>query len=221
MTVRRSEGQPPAASVLEPHRMHLPVPPPCNSWLALCVPLSLSRSACAALSCPCRHSSSPAACSAAGTLTPIVSNPDLAVMSEAAREAVRSVAQLFPTAVISGRGREKVQQFVRLRELYYAGSHGMDIVGPSVGSSAGPSAHSVADAATAADGSLAFQPAAAFAPLVDAVHGELEQGVAAIPGATVEHNKFCVSVHFRNCAPDDYPAGAWVATCVCVWWVCG
>lgn len=27
--------------------------------------------------------------------------------------------------------------------------------------------------------------------------------VAAIAGASVEHNKFCVSVHFRNCRPDD------------------
>lgn len=34
---------------------------------------------------------------------------------------VRRVAQLFPTAIISGRGREKVQQFVKLAELYYAG----------------------------------------------------------------------------------------------------
>lgn len=58
-------------------------------------------------------------------------------MSEQARDAVRSVAQLFPTAIISGRGREKVQQFVRLAELYYAGSHGMDIVGPQVGAGAG------------------------------------------------------------------------------------
>ena len=27
-----------------------------------------------------------------------------------------------------------------------------------------------------------------------------------IPGASVEHNKFCVSVHFRNCSPDSYDA---------------
>ena len=39
----------------------------------------------------------------------------------AARVQVRRVAQLFPTAIISGRGREKVQQFVQLAELYYAG----------------------------------------------------------------------------------------------------
>lgn len=48
------------------------------------------------------------------------------------RAAVRAAARLFPTAIISGRGREKVESFVQLKELYYAGSHGMDIVGPRV-----------------------------------------------------------------------------------------
>lgn len=48
------------------------------------------------------------------------------------REIVRRIAHLFPTAIISGRGREKVENFVQLKELYYAGSHGMDIAGPTV-----------------------------------------------------------------------------------------
>ena len=48
------------------------------------------------------------------------------------RSAVRTLASLFPTSIISGRGREKVEGFVQLKELYYAGSHGMDIVGPKV-----------------------------------------------------------------------------------------
>lgn len=48
------------------------------------------------------------------------------------RAVVRNVAHQFPTAIISGRGREKVQNFVQLSELYYAGSHGMDIAGPTV-----------------------------------------------------------------------------------------
>ncbi len=43
---------------------------------------------------------------------------------------MRQIAELFPTAIISGRGREKVQAFVQLPELYYAGSHGLDIAGP-------------------------------------------------------------------------------------------
>lgn len=32
----------------------------------------------------------------------------------------------------------------------------------------------------------------------------LREGVADIPGCTVEDNKFCVSVHFRNCAEAAY-----------------
>ncbi|KAK9804720.1 hypothetical protein WJX72_001803 [[Myrmecia] bisecta] len=127
-----------------------------------------------------------------GTLTPIVKNPDRAFMSDQMRAQVQAVAQLFPTAIISGRGREKVESFVQLKELYYAGSHGMDIVGPRVGDANG--------------GQLAFQPAAEFEPVMDTVHAMLVHRVQDIEGASVEHNKFCVSVHFRNCAPSSWDA---------------
>lgn len=50
------------------------------------------------------------------------------------RATVRKLATYFPTAIVSGRCRDKVYSFVRLAELYYAGSHGMDIKGPSRGS---------------------------------------------------------------------------------------
>ncbi|KAK3010765.1 hypothetical protein RJ639_012879 [Escallonia herrerae] len=42
-----------------------------------------------------------------GTLSPIVDNPDHAFMSNAMRAAVRAVAKHFPTAIISGRSRDK------------------------------------------------------------------------------------------------------------------
>lgn len=67
-----------------------------------------------------------------GTLTPIVSNPDEAKMSQRMRQVVREVGETFPTAIISGRGRAKVENFVQLPELFYAGSHGLDIKGPVV-----------------------------------------------------------------------------------------
>jgi trehalose 6-phosphate phosphatase len=51
--------------------------------------------------------------------------------------AVQRVASLYPTAIISGRSREKVYEFVRIPELYYAGSHGLDIVGPTLPASNG------------------------------------------------------------------------------------
>ncbi|CAL5061529.1 unnamed protein product [Urochloa decumbens] len=104
-----------------------------------------------------------------GTLSPIVKDPDSAVMTDEMREAVRGVAERFPTAIVSGRCRDKVFDFVRLAELYYAGSHGMDIKGPTA-----QSKHAKAKVCRA-----------------------LTASTAAIPGATVENNKFCLSVHFR------------------------
>ncbi|CAN8325600.1 unnamed protein product [Cochlearia groenlandica] len=65
-----------------------------------------------------------------GTLSPIVDDPDRTNMSNAMRAAVKDVAKYFPTAVVSGRSRDTVSQLVGLTELYYAGSHGMDISTP-------------------------------------------------------------------------------------------
>ncbi|PON90207.1 Trehalose-phosphatase [Trema orientale] len=42
-----------------------------------------------------------------GTLSPIVDDPDRALMSNAMRSAVKNVAMHFPTAIISGRSRDK------------------------------------------------------------------------------------------------------------------
>ncbi|PNX70443.1 trehalose-phosphate phosphatase, partial [Trifolium pratense] len=46
------------------------------------------------------------------------------------RAAVREVASYFPTAIVSGRCRNKVYDFVKLKNVHYAGSHGMDISTP-------------------------------------------------------------------------------------------
>ncbi len=56
----------------------------------------------------------------------------LLVVGVQMRDIVRQLAQLFPTAIISGRGREKLEKFVQLKEMFYAGSHGLDILGPRV-----------------------------------------------------------------------------------------
>lgn len=48
-------------------------------------------------------------------------------MASGMKEAVSRISAMFPTAIISGRARKKVQSFVDLPGLTYAGSHGMDI----------------------------------------------------------------------------------------------
>ncbi|TVU46764.1 hypothetical protein EJB05_06323 [Eragrostis curvula] len=126
-----------------------------------------------------------------GTLSPIVEDPDRAVMTDEMRDAVRGVAARFPTAIVSGRCRDKVFGFVRLAELYYAGSHGMDIRGPTA------DANHLAQDGKSSSSSVLCQPAREFLPMIEEVHGLLAAKVEAIPGAMVENNKFCLSVHFR------------------------
>ncbi|KAL7127779.1 hypothetical protein ABFS83_14G274300 [Erythranthe nasuta] len=119
-----------------------------------------------------------------GTLSPIVEDPDRAFMTTEMREAVRDVAKFFPTAIVSGRCRAKVYNFVRLSELYYAGSHGMDIKGPAKGPRKG-------------NKTVLCQPAREFLPMIDEVFKSLIEKMKHIPGAKVENNKFCLSVHYR------------------------
>ncbi|CAK9324286.1 unnamed protein product [Citrullus colocynthis] len=122
-----------------------------------------------------------------GTLSPIVEDPDKAFMSEAMRKTVKKLASCFPTAIVSGRCRDKVYGFIRLAELYYAGSHGMDIKGPTKSSKF----------KKAVNQGLLFQPASDFLPMIDEVYQQLVEKMKSTPGAKVENNKFCISVHFR------------------------
>ncbi|XP_015160392.1 probable trehalose-phosphate phosphatase J isoform X2 [Solanum tuberosum] len=103
------------------------------------------------------------------------------------RGTVRKLARYFPTAIVSGRCRDKVYNFVQLAELYYAGSHGMDIKGPSKGSKNSKKGTQA----------VLFQPASKFLPMIIEVYKELLDKTKSIEGVRVENNKFCVSVHFR------------------------
>uniref|UniRef100_A0ACD5UCU1 Uncharacterized protein n=2 Tax=Avena sativa TaxID=4498 RepID=A0ACD5UCU1_AVESA len=130
-----------------------------------------------------------------GTLSPIVNDPEKAFMSPEMRAAVKNVARFFPTAIVSGRSRDKVFEFVKLKELYYAGSHGMDILVPS--------ADSKSKTKDDREAKL-FQPAREFLPMIIEVNKSLVEATRSIKGANVENNKFCVSVHYRNVDKKDW-----------------
>ncbi|KAH1074807.1 hypothetical protein J1N35_027135 [Gossypium stocksii] len=145
-----------------------------------------------------------------GTLSPIVDNPDFAFMSIDMRAAVAKVAKYFPTAIISGRSRDKVYDFVGLTDLYYAGSHGMDIMGPIRESSNDPP-NCIRSTDKQGKGVKLFQPASEFLPMIDEVFNSLVNSTKEIKGAKVENNKFCVSVHYRNVDEKNWKT---VAQCV-------
>ncbi|KAL3366036.1 hypothetical protein AABB24_010931 [Solanum stoloniferum] len=145
-----------------------------------------------------------------GTLSPIVDDPDRAFISADMRSAVRDVAKHFPTAIISGRSRDKVYQLVGLTELYYAGSHGMDIMLPIRNELCTNDSLIKSTDQQGKEVNL-FQPAREFLPMIDEVFRTLVDKTKEVIGAKVENHKFCASVHYRNVDENSWPI---LAQCV-------
>lgn len=120
-----------------------------------------------------------------GTLTPIVATPDLAVLSEEMRQTVCCLAQSYKVAIVSGRATDDVRGKVKIEKIFYAGSHGFEIVTP--------------------EGELEVnQQAQAIRPVIDEVHAKLKQRLQGVPGALVEDVKYTISAHYRLVSEKDF-----------------
>ncbi|MEJ2677494.1 MAG: trehalose-phosphatase [Gemmatimonadota bacterium] len=116
-----------------------------------------------------------------GTLTPIVSDPDAALLPEATRRALERARDRFPVSIISGRDLDALREFVRIDGIYYAGSHGLHIRQP--------------------DGTD-NERAVDWLPALDRAEEQLRQRLGDVEGAAIERKRFAIAVHYRN-APDD------------------
>ena len=116
-----------------------------------------------------------------GTLSPIVDDPAAAVLVPGAEKALISLAALYPVAVLSGRGLDDIRDRIGIPGLWYAGSHGFEIVGPD-------GAYHSNETATAA------------VPLLAGAAADLAERLAPIDGVAVEHKRYAVAVHYRNAA---------------------
>ncbi|KAK1430547.1 hypothetical protein QVD17_13366 [Tagetes erecta] len=146
-----------------------------------------------------------------GTLSPIVDDPNRAFMSIDMYSAVKGVAKYFPTAIISGRSRDQVYELVGLTELFYAGSHGMDIIFPAKDTSSANLTNCIRSTDKQGKEVNLFQPAREFIPMINEVFRTLVEVTKDIPGAFVENHKFCTSVHYRNVNEKSWPM---IAQCV-------
>jgi trehalose-phosphatase len=118
-----------------------------------------------------------------GTLSPIASDPGAAKLVDGAAEALEHLAALGPVAVLSGRALADIQSRVGIPGIWYAGSHGFELIGP--------------------DGSYHQNDAAITAvPVLKRAAGELRGRLAQIPGVRVDHKRFAVAVHYREVAPE-------------------
>lgn len=69
-----------------------------------------------------------------GTLTPIVSRPEEAILSPEVREVLHALAlePAFNVGIVSGRPLSEVKALVGVEGIYYAGNHGFEIEGPGL-----------------------------------------------------------------------------------------
>ena len=118
-----------------------------------------------------------------GTLSNIVDQPEQAALVDGAAEALRALAARYPVAVLSGRDLADIRARVGIAGLWYAGSHGFEMVAPD------GTYHSNETAAQAID---------VLRHAADELTGQL----ADISGVSVEHKRYAVAVHYRNAAPD-------------------
>ena len=121
-----------------------------------------------------------------GTLSEIVSDPDTATLVDGAGEALEHLATQCPVAILSGRDLADIRERVGLPGIWYAGSHGFELIGPD-------GSHYENDAAAAA------------VPVLEKAAAELRDDVKQVPGARVEHKRFAVAIHYRNVAPERVP----------------
>jgi len=119
-----------------------------------------------------------------GTLTPIVSQPEDAWLSDSMRQALQALAAQAPVAILSGRDLDDVRRRVNLDGIVYAGSHGFDIAGPR---------------------GLRKQVATEFLPKLDIAEKELHEALDGIPGARVERKHFSIAAHYRNVMENAVP----------------
>ncbi|KAI3749088.1 hypothetical protein L6452_12658 [Arctium lappa] len=138
-----------------------------------------------------------------GTLSPIVCDPDRAFMSDQMRAAVRDVSKHFPTAIISGRSREKVYSFVKLNEVYYSGSHGMDTMGPTRKNKSYDDKYHYKTIDEEGNEFIVFQPAKDFLPAIQKMLSEMRERTKNIQGVVIEDNRFCLSVHYRHVKDEE------------------
>ncbi|WP_431235848.1 trehalose-phosphatase [Mycolicibacterium psychrotolerans] len=121
-----------------------------------------------------------------GTVSEIVDDPAAATPADGVTEALGALSGACPVAVVSGRALSDIRARVGLDGLWYAGTHGTELLSP--------------------DGELYRHPMAdeSIRLLRNAVD-DLTPALSAIDGVAIEDKQLSVAVHFRLAAPDRVP----------------
>lgn len=124
-----------------------------------------------------------------GTLTPIVTRPEMAVLSFRARKILRQISchSLFKLAVISGRGLTEIKTLVRLENIAYAGNHGLEIECPPC----------YCQGRGLRKTTFIHPVAKEFQPRLQRLEQRLRHRLANIDGVFIQTKGLTLSIHYR------------------------
>ncbi len=114
-----------------------------------------------------------------GTLTPIVSLPQDAVLSDKARHRLSVLAEQpkYSVGVISGRSIDELKSLVSIEGIYYSGNHGLEIEGPGL--------------------RYFHPPAEQTRATIREMAGRLAEALENITGVIIQEKGLSLSVHYR------------------------
>jgi len=125
-----------------------------------------------------------------GTLTPIVSRPEEAVLPPEVRAKLRALVAkpALSVGIISGRALPEVKALVAVDGVYYAGNHGLEIEGPHL--------------------SYINPIATASRALLEELARKLSERLGHIEGVIIEDKGLSLSVHYRLVRESDQAQAA-------------
>jgi len=122
-----------------------------------------------------------------GTLTPIVSHPEKATLSEETKALLLALKKnpKFLLAIVSGRSLKDIRKLVELKKIYYIGNHGLEIFTPK-------------------KGTKQLVPKEVFHELAR-IRNRLNSQMKDIEGVLIEDKGSILAIHYRNVDPKSVP----------------
>jgi alpha,alpha-trehalase len=117
-------------------------------------------------------------------LSQTVAEPRAVALVDGAARALRSLAAASPVVVISGRDLADIRDRVGIPGIWYAGSHGFELLGPD------------------GNNHREHEAGAAAVPVLAGVAAQLRDILDHIPGVRVVHTRFAVTVQYLEAASE-------------------
>jgi len=114
-----------------------------------------------------------------GTLTPIAETPGMAVISQEAKDLLNKLSKKShcSVAIISGRSLSDIKGFVWLKDIIYAGNHGLEIEGPKI--------------------KFESQVSPRLKSVIRQIYEDAVSKLSKIKGVLIEDKGLTISVHYR------------------------